>query len=53
METAYSRIEFMLHPQGYYANYSNNPTLAELEDGNSWSRVVERKRVPFAILKTR
>lgn len=52
-ETVYSRVEWILHPQGYKCNATTTPTLAQLEAPESWTRVWERKRIPLAVLITR
>lgn len=52
-ETLWSRIEMILHPQGYQCNLNDTPTVAQLEAATSWTRAWERKRVPLAVLVSR
>ena len=57
LETVYSRRNFILHPQGH-AVAATAPangvtfTNSELATATHWSRVMDRKSVPLAIIKT-
>lgn len=51
-ETVYSRLEWVIHPQGFSFAKDSTPTIAQLEDGDNWSMDFERKRIPLAALVT-
>lgn len=54
-ETLWNRKEFCLHPKGFSfsgASVSTSPTNAELEVAGAYTRVVERKRVKIAVLRS-
>lgn len=55
-EVLYERRTWLLHPHGFAFDDADvaglSATLAELRDGAAWSRVVERKNVPLAFLRT-
>ena len=50
-------MNLAVHPAGFkWADGSVagvSPTIAELADAGNWSRVVERKAVPLAFLKSK
>jgi hypothetical protein len=53
--TLWSRKNFALHPKGFSfvgTVASTSPTNAEFADAGAWQRNVDRKRVPFAVLKS-
>lgn len=55
VETLWSRRTWLLHPFGFKvdaAPAANSFTAAELAAAATWDRVVERKNVPLAFLKT-
>ncbi|MGI9296565.1 MAG: major capsid protein [Gammaproteobacteria bacterium] len=51
-----SRNHFCVHPAGFSwlgaAMAGQSPTWVELSDATNWDRVVERKRVPIAVLQS-
>ena len=49
-ETIYSRIETIIHPQGFKCSLSDTPTVTELETATSWDRAFARKRIPIACI---
>lgn len=49
-ELVYSRVEWIIHPQGFSYALDTTPTIAELETAANWSRVFERKRVALAAI---
>jgi hypothetical protein len=56
-DTLFERRTFLLHPFGFAADASvvvsdGGPSLAELRAANLWSRVVDRKNVAMAFLRT-
>ena len=51
-ETVYSRVEYIIHPQGYQCSLTSTPTLTQLRTAGSWTRAYERKRIPLACLIT-
>lgn len=55
-EILYERRTWLLHPFGFAFDDQKvaglSATLAELRDPDAWSRVVERKNVPLAFLRT-
>lgn len=55
-ETFWSRREFVLSMFGWNwtgaSMAGNSPTYAELATGANWIRKYDRKRIPFAVLKT-
>ena len=51
-EQVYSRVEWVIHPQGYQFGLTSTPTVAQLETASNWTRAFERKRVPLAALIT-
>ena len=55
VETLWSRRTWMLHPFGYQASAptGQSHTRNELEAAATWDRVVPRKTVPMAFLRTR
>ena len=52
-ETVFSRVETVIHPQGYKFKLDSTPTMAQLEDAASWERAWERKRIPVAAIISR
>lgn len=56
VETLWTRKTYLLHPAGFkFTSASvagNSATLAELATAGNWDRVIERKNVPIAFLKT-
>jgi hypothetical protein len=55
VETLWTRKTWILHPFGFQntaAPASNSFSLAELAQAAKWDRVVDRKNVPLAFLKT-
>jgi hypothetical protein len=56
MEELWERKTWLLHPFGYQYNEGTitefSPTLANLRDGTHFSRVVVRKNVPMAFVKS-
>jgi len=57
VETVWSRRHFVMHPYGFNFDAGSvagqSATNAELELDANWSRVVERKRVGVAVLRSR
>ncbi|RUR26839.1 phage coat protein [Vreelandella andesensis] len=55
VETLWSRKTWLLHPFGYQASAptGQSHTRAELESAANWARVVPRKTIPMAFLRTR
>lgn len=51
-EQVYSRVEWVIHPQGYQFALNSTPTVTQLETASNWTRAFERKRVPIAALVT-
>lgn len=51
--TTWSRRDFSIHPKGFKYTGTSKPTNAVLDDATSWDRVVDRKRVKFAVLRSR
>jgi len=51
--TTWSRRDFSIHPKGFKYTGTSKPTNAVLDDATSWDRVVERKRVKFAVLRSK
>lgn len=51
-ETLYSRLEWVIHPQGYSFALDETPTTAQLETAGNWTRNYERKRIPLAAMIT-
>lgn len=55
-ETLFERHTWLLHPFGYQADAQQvagqSATLAELKNAALWDRVVDRKNVPLAFLRT-
>ncbi|MFW6278537.1 MAG: hypothetical protein ACOC1T_03960 [Halorhodospira sp.] len=53
-EELWSRRTWLLHPFGYQASSPSDQShsLSELEDGSTWERVIDRKAIPLAFLKT-
>ena len=52
-ETVFSRVEMVIHPQGFECSLTSTPTVAQLMATTSWARAWERKRVPFACMITK
>lgn len=58
LEVLFNRRTWLLHPFGFFfdATFPAEPvggaTLAELRDAAPWSRVIDRKNVPLAFLRT-
>lgn len=51
-ELLYSRVEWIIHPQGFKFGLDHTPTIAELQAAANWERAFERKRIPLAVLIT-
>lgn len=51
-ELVYSRVEWMIHPQGFSYQKDTSPTIQELQTAANWERAFERKRIPLAVLIT-
>jgi len=51
--TTWSRRHFSIHPKGFAYTGTSKPLNAVLNVATSWNRVVERKRVPLAVLRSR
>lgn len=51
-EVVHSRLEWVIHPQGFSFGKTSTPTMAELEAAANWTRNYERKRIPLAALIT-
>lgn len=51
-ETVYSRLEWVIHPQGFSFAKDSTPTIAQLETAANWTMDFERKRIPLAALVT-
>lgn len=49
-ELVYSRVEWIIHPQGFSYGLDTTPSIAELEAAANWTRVFERKRVALAAI---
>lgn len=47
-----SRVEWIIHPQGFSYDGDSTPTVAELQTASKWNRAFERKRIPLAVLIT-
>ncbi len=47
-----SRVEWIIHPQGFSYDGDSTPTIAELQTASKWNRAFERKRIPLAVLIT-
>ncbi|MDR1166854.1 MAG: hypothetical protein LBO66_13480 [Deltaproteobacteria bacterium] len=52
METIFSRVEWAIHPKGYKFT-TERPSLDDLKDGTKWTRVWDRRRIPFAAIISR
>lgn len=56
IETLVERKTWLIHPFGYKWNEASvagqSPTLAELATAANWTRVIARKNIPLAFLKT-
>lgn len=52
-DTVFSRMSWVIHPQGFVYNLDNTPTIVQLETAATWTRAFERKRVPLACLITK
>jgi hypothetical protein len=50
MSNIASRMEWIIHPQGYRFIPDVTPTQAVLESAGSWERVWDRKRIKLAVL---
>ncbi len=53
--TLYNRKEFGIHPKGFSFTgvpASTSPTDAEFAAATSWTRNTDRKRIPFALLRS-
>lgn len=51
-ETVYSRLEWVIHPQGFSFAKDSTPTIAQLETADNWEMNWERKRIALAALVT-
>jgi hypothetical protein len=51
-ETVYSRVDWVIHPQGYSYSTTAGVTIAALETGTNWTRAWERKRIKFIAIRT-
>ncbi|MBS6358351.1 MAG: hypothetical protein KH421_10120 [Akkermansia muciniphila] len=51
-EIVHSRLEWIIHPQGFSFGLEETPTLAQLETASNWTRQYERKRIALAALIT-
>jgi hypothetical protein len=51
-ETVYSRVEWILHPQGFETTATSTPALAALKLAGTWNRAWERKRIKLACFIT-
>lgn len=51
-ETLHSRLEWVIHPQGFSFGLDTTPTADELETAANWTRNYERKRIALAALIT-
>lgn len=51
-EVVHSRLEWVIHPQGFSFGLDTTPTLAQLKTAANWTRNYERKRIPLAALVT-
>lgn len=51
-EQVISRVEWVIHPQGFKCGLTETPTIAQLQSAGTWQRAFERKRVPLAVLIT-
>lgn len=49
-EIVYSRMEWIIHPQGYSYAKDSTPTIADLTNTANWTRAFERKRIPLAAI---
>ena len=49
-EAVHSRVELVIHPQGFSFDMDSTPTIAELETAANWTMNYERKRIPLAAL---
>lgn len=49
-EVLHSRVEWVIHPQGFTFGLTDTPTTAQLQDAANWTRVFERKRIPLAAI---
>jgi hypothetical protein len=52
-ETLVSRVEWIIHPNGYKCNLDATPTMTQLKAKESWTRAYERKRIKLAVIKSR
>ena len=52
-EVLYSRVEWIIHPQGFRYGSQNNPAISDLSTTTNWTRAFERKRIPLAALVTK
>ncbi|WP_417579050.1 hypothetical protein [Nitrincola sp.] len=57
MQTLHTRLNVAVHPAGFKwlegAVAAESPSLAEIENALNWERVVERRAVPLAFLKSK
>ena len=51
-ESVHSRLEWIIHPQGFSFGLEETPTLAQLETASNWTSQYERKRIALAALIT-
>lgn len=51
-EVVHSRLEWVIHPQGFSFKLNSTPTLEQLRTADNWKRNYERKRIPLAALVT-
>lgn len=49
-ETVFSRVEWIVHPQGFEFGLSDTPTPAQLSDAANWTRAWSRKRIALAAI---
>lgn len=49
-EVVHSRLEWVIHPQGFSFGKDTTPTMEQLQDSTNWTRNYERKRIPLAVL---
>lgn len=52
-EIVYSRVEWIIHPQGFSYTKDTTPTIKDLETAENWKRTFERKRIALAALITK
>jgi hypothetical protein len=53
IESICSRLECIIHPNGYNCNLDKTPTLKELEEPNNWTRRIDRKDIPLSVIISR